>query len=134
MMRFVRFSKDGTAETDKVAKSFDFYEMKDGQYHIAPPDSVFLDRSGKLPPMAFFYDGLITALGSKQTKKLINKYWINMDISKDIGHKATVSTSFSRWLAQLLSSISKYIPIIIIVGLIGFALLASMSTPQAVSP
>lgn len=133
MMRFVRFSKDGTAETDKVTKSFDFYEMKDGQYHLAPPDSVFLDRSGKLPPMAFFYDGLITALGSQQTRKLINKFWINMDISKDMGHRPSISTSFSRWLAQIFSSIQKYIPAIIVLILLAVAILSSMQ-PTKVSP
>lgn len=127
-MRLIQYYKDGTAKVEKVTKSFDFYETDDG-YHVIPPDAVYRDREGKLPPVAILMDGLIAAVGSKQTTALISRIWANMDINKDTNNKPSVSTSFMRWIGEFFGKIVKFLPIIVLVVIIIYAVLMSGAVP-----
>lgn len=127
-MRIIEYYKDGTAKVEKVSKSFDFYETDDG-YHIIPNDAVYRDRAGKLPPIAVLVDGLIAAVGSEQTRELISRTWSNMDINKDTNNRPSVSTSLMRWFGELMGKLVKFAPVIIIVGMVIYAIVATLGTP-----
>lgn len=127
-MRIIEYYKDGTARVEKVSKSFDFYETDDG-YHIVPPDSVYRDRAGKLPPITVLVDGLIAAVGSEQTVELISRTWSNMDINKDTNNRPSVSTSLMRWFGELMGQMVKFAPIILVVVMIAYAIISSLGTP-----
>lgn len=132
-MRLIQFYKLGFVKVDKVTKSYDFYETDDG-YHVIPPDAVYRDREMKLPAISILMDGLITAVGSKQTESLINRVWMNMDMNKDTNNRPSVSTSFSRWLAELFGKLVKYLPIIVVILILAYGLLTSMSQPVVQNP
>ena len=129
-MKIKTYYKSGLVQVENVKKSYDFYELDDG-YHIIPPDSVYRDRAGDKPAMVIMVDGLIAPLGSKQTVELVDKVWNNMDLSKDANNLPPVSTSLMRMLAEFMRKFVKYVPILVIIILIAYALL---STQGGVKP
>jgi hypothetical protein len=122
-MRLRIYYTNGTIRTEKEDRVRDFYEFLDG-VHIITPDSVYRDREGKNPPIVTFFQGLIAPLGSAQTINLLDRTWLNMDMTKDSGAAPTVSTSMSRSIAQFFGAVVPYMPFLIIGGILAYALLS----------
>ncbi len=122
-MRLRIYYTNGTIRTEQEDRVRDFYEFLDG-VHIITPDSVYRDREGKHPPIVTFFLGLIAPLGSSQTINLLDKVWFNMDMTKDSGAAPTVSTSLSRSISRIMSSVIPYLPFIIIGGILVYAILS----------
>jgi hypothetical protein len=122
-MKIKTYYKDGRVKVEQIKRSYDFYELEDG-YHVIPPDSVYRDRAGKMPPVVIMIDGLVAPLGSAQSVALIDKTWNNMDMTKDAGGPPSVSTSLNRMLAEFMAKFGRYMPILIVIVLVIYALLA----------
>jgi hypothetical protein len=52
-----------------------------------------------------------------------------MDINKDTNNRPSVSTSLMRWFGELMGKMVKFAPIMIIGGIIAYAIVASLGTP-----
>jgi hypothetical protein len=108
-------------------KTYTLYEFNDG-VHFSGGQSVFHDREGKRPPILVFFEGRLAPLGEVQSpgrKGTIDRMWSNMDVIKSAGGNPNVSRNWMRRFSEIMDSMGKWIPLIIIGIIILFAILSS---------
>jgi len=126
-MKIKVYSKAGYVKVENDKSGYDFYELKDGLHHL-PHDGIYRDRDNNRPPIAIFVDGLICPVGSAQTGDVVDQIWNNMDTAKDSGHRPSISKAWYRSMAEMFGKLKIYLPGLIIVFLIVYAL-ASTNGP-----
>lgn len=119
-MRLKFYSKDG-CKVEHEKKAYMLYEFSDGM-HYAGPQSVYRDRDGKDKNEVVFFEGRVTALGTSQKSDELDRIWSNIDLTKEDHSKVGMSNSLMRWIQELMEKSGKYIPVIIIVLVVVFAI------------
>lgn len=117
-------SKTRSCKVENQSNSIDFYEADDG-YHPYAHDSIYADREGKLPPIAIFYEGLVSAEGSNATKTYIDSKAAVADMIKMSGKAPTVSKRASRFLQSLIAAGKKYFAYIFVAVVLLYGILSA---------
>ena len=125
-MKLKIYKKD-CVKVENEKRTYSNYEFDDG-IHFSGNASVYHDREGKKPAQIVFFEGRMAPLGELQSPGrggTIDRNWHNMDVIKETGGTPTVSRAWKRHMAEIMDAVGKYIPIIVIVALVIYAIAAN---------